>query len=105
MTDDPASYRWSSCKANLGQRGHSALTPHPCWLALGNHPTERSNAYRALLDEALSDDLPASISFIYRSSEPWATTPSARWSKQRPASLPSSGQLIGHASRAQSIDK
>ncbi|WP_238595530.1 transposase [Xanthomonas campestris] len=30
LTDDPAAYRWSSCLANLGQRAHSALTPHPC---------------------------------------------------------------------------
>ncbi|RXD65196.1 transposase, partial [Xanthomonas perforans] len=37
------------------------MTPHPCWLALGNDPIERSNAYRALLDEALSDELLASI--------------------------------------------
>ncbi|MBB3801303.1 putative transposase [Xanthomonas arboricola] len=61
LTHDPASYRWSSCPANLGQRRHSALTPHPCWLALGNDPIERCNAYRALLDEALPDELLASI--------------------------------------------
>ncbi|MGY4892996.1 UNVERIFIED_CONTAM: transposase [Xanthomonas axonopodis] len=61
LTDNPAAYRWSSCPANLGQRRHSALTPHPCWLALGTDPIERSNAYRALLDEALSDELLASI--------------------------------------------
>ncbi|EWC50956.1 transposase [Xanthomonas citri pv. glycines] len=61
LTDNPAAYRWSSCPANLGQRKHSALTPHPCSLALGSDPTERSNAYRALLDEALSDELLADI--------------------------------------------
>ena len=61
LTDNPAAYRWSSCPANLGQRKHSALTPHPCWLALGSDPTERSNAYRTLLDEALSDELLESI--------------------------------------------
>ncbi|WP_228736627.1 transposase [Xanthomonas euvesicatoria] len=61
LTDNPAAYRWSSCPANLGQRKHSALTPHPCWLALGSDPIERSNAYRALLDEALSDELLANI--------------------------------------------
>lgn len=33
----------------------------PCWLALRNDPLERCNAYRTLLDEALSDDLLASI--------------------------------------------
>ncbi|RYF47023.1 MAG: hypothetical protein EOO38_12970 [Cytophagaceae bacterium] len=49
LTDDSAAYRWSSCPANLGQREHSALTPHPCWLARGNDPIERYNAYRAHL--------------------------------------------------------
>ncbi|WP_234884578.1 transposase, partial [Xanthomonas perforans] len=39
-TDNPAAYRWSSCPANLGQRKHSALTPHPCWLALGSNPIQ-----------------------------------------------------------------
>ncbi|MBB5674720.1 transposase [Xanthomonas sp. WHRI 6108] len=61
LTDDPAAYRWSSCPANLGQRKHSALTPHPCSLALGSDPIERSDAYRALLGEALSDELLANI--------------------------------------------
>ncbi|WP_235657294.1 transposase [Xanthomonas citri] len=61
LTDNPAAYRWSSCPASLGQRKHSALTPHPCWLALGSDPIERSNVYRTLLDEALSDELLASI--------------------------------------------
>ncbi|WP_309545326.1 transposase [Xanthomonas campestris] len=61
LIDDPASYRWSRCPANLGQRGHSALTPHPCWLALGNDPIQRSNAYRAMLHEALPDELLTSI--------------------------------------------
>ncbi|MBB4605708.1 hypothetical protein GGR59_001953 [Xanthomonas arboricola] len=61
LNDDPTAYRWSSCPANLCQRKHSALTPHPYWLALGSDPIERSNAYRALLDEALSDELLANI--------------------------------------------
>ncbi len=61
LTDNPAAYRLSSCPANLGQRTHSALTPHPCWLALGRDQSERSNAYRALLDKALLDELLASI--------------------------------------------
>lgn len=60
LIDDPAAYRWSSCAANLGQREHSALTPHPSWLALGD-AAERSSAYRALLDEVLSDELLADI--------------------------------------------
>ncbi|PPU06518.1 hypothetical protein XarjCFBP7645_18700 [Xanthomonas arboricola] len=47
---DPVAYRWSSYQANLGQRGHSALTPHPCWLAPGNDLVERSDAFRAMVE-------------------------------------------------------
>ncbi|OAX86256.1 transposase [Xanthomonas nasturtii] len=61
LTDDPSAYRTSSCPANLDQRGPSVLTPHPCWLALGNDLIERSNAYRTMLDEGLPDELLASI--------------------------------------------
>nr|WP_304382529.1 transposase [Xanthomonas vasicola] len=61
LADNPAAYRWPSCPANLGQRKHSALAPHPCWFALGSDLIERSNAYRALLDEGLSDELLANI--------------------------------------------
>lgn len=43
------------------QRAHSALTPHPSWLALGNALVERSSAYRALPDEALPGELLADI--------------------------------------------
>ncbi|MEA9581025.1 hypothetical protein VC218_19630, partial [Xanthomonas nasturtii] len=42
------------------QNGHSALRL-PCWLSLGNDPVGQYNAYRALLDEAMSDELLASI--------------------------------------------
>lgn len=64
LIDDPVAYRWSSCPASLGQLGHSAQTPHPCWLALGNDPIERYNAYRALLDEALREDCSPASAFI-----------------------------------------
>lgn len=57
ITDDPAAYRWSSCAANLGQRDGSGLQPHACWLALGHNPSARASAYRALLDEALTDEV------------------------------------------------
>lgn len=37
------------------------LAPVAYWLALGSDPVERSAAYRALLDEAMPDDLLANI--------------------------------------------
>lgn len=55
MIDDPAAFRWSSCPAHCGA-DDALITPHPCYEALGRSPTERARAYRALLDEALSED-------------------------------------------------
>src|SRR3546814_8806469 len=34
LTDDPATYRWSSCPAYLGQRPTSDLCEHPVWQGL-----------------------------------------------------------------------
>lgn len=61
ITDDPASYRWSSCAANLGLRPDTALTPHPAWSSLDSTPAARSIAYRRLLDEGIPDDVIADI--------------------------------------------
>ncbi|MBO9882890.1 transposase [Xanthomonas sp. D-109] len=61
LIDAQAAYRRSSCAANLSQRELSALTPHPSWLAIGNDAAGRSSAYRALIDEVLSDELLADI--------------------------------------------
>lgn len=57
MTDDPATYRWSSCAANLGRHPDSRLTPHPAWLALGATAEHRIVGYRQLLDEAISEEM------------------------------------------------
>jgi len=56
IMDDPARYRWSSCQANLGLRTHSALHPHPAFLALGADASQRSHAYRSLLHETLAPE-------------------------------------------------
>lgn len=55
ITDDPIGYRWSSCAALCGQRDDPLLTPHPAYVALGTSPAKRGEAYRAILEEALSD--------------------------------------------------
>ncbi|WP_355582731.1 transposase [Xanthomonas cannabis] len=105
LTDDPASYRWSSCPANLGQRGHSALTPHSCWLALGNDPTERSNADRALLDEALPDELLASIRLHLQQQRSLGQDAFRAMVEAKTRCFAVSGPRIGRASRAPSINK
>lgn len=56
ITDDPAHDRWSSCQANLGQRLHSGLHPHPAFLALGADAPTRTGAYRTLLYETLDPE-------------------------------------------------
>jgi putative transposase len=61
LTDDPASYRWSSCPAYLGQRTASGLSEHPVWLGLGDTATQRRKAWRQVLDEALPPEQLAEI--------------------------------------------
>ncbi len=55
LTDDPCRFRWSSCAALCGLRPDRLLTLHPAQLALGNTSTSRAAAYRAMLDEAVTD--------------------------------------------------
>lgn len=71
MIDDPAAYRWSSCAANLGQRPHSDLSPHPAWLALGSTRRDRTRAYRRLLDQAISDETLADIRLYLQQQRTW----------------------------------
>lgn len=71
MVDDPATWRWSSCAANLGQRPRSGLTPHPSWLALGTAPDTRIAAYRQLLDAAIPDEMLAEIRTYLRQQRAW----------------------------------
>ena len=61
LIDNPASYRWSSCPAYLGQRATSGLSAHPVWLGLGGTATQRRQAWRHVLDEALPPDQLAEI--------------------------------------------
>lgn len=56
MIDDPAAYRWSSCAAHCAGQQDSLLAPHACYTELGKSPQERGLAYRAILDEVLSED-------------------------------------------------
>ena len=57
MTDDPATYPWSSCAHHCcGHPVNAILSPHPAYTALGITPEARAEAYRHLLRETLSDD-------------------------------------------------
>lgn len=56
MTDDPVQFAWSSCASLCGERDDPLLAFHPAYMRLGPTRTERADAYRSLLGEALSDD-------------------------------------------------
>lgn len=61
LTDDPTAYAWSSASAHCGHRWDVLLKPHPAYAALGATSEARSEAYRCLLRETLSDDDLAAI--------------------------------------------
>lgn len=61
MTDDPASYPWSSAPSHCGLGGAPSLTPHPTYTALAPTAEGRAAAYRELLREVMSDDDLAAI--------------------------------------------
>lgn len=61
ITDDPATFPWSSCAALCGLRQDPLLTLHPAQRAAGTNDAGRAAAYRALLNEAVSDDELAAV--------------------------------------------
>ena len=56
MVDDAAAHPWSSYSANALGTANSLLRPHAAFLALGNDPATRVDAYRALVAEALPEE-------------------------------------------------
>ena len=61
LTDDPATYRWSSCPAYLGERPASDICPHPVWQGLAGSQPERQQVWRRILDEAMPAEQLAEI--------------------------------------------
>lgn len=55
LTEDPATYRWSSYKANALAATNSILTPHPLYLNLGVTQTERAKTYRDMFEKGLPE--------------------------------------------------
>ena len=56
MVADPRHYRWSSHNSNAHGADEARITPHPCYLALGNSPLERQARYRALFEHLASHE-------------------------------------------------
>ena len=56
MVTHPGEYRWSSYAINCGDKAGDWLRPHAVYLALGRDSNERTEAYRALLRDALDPE-------------------------------------------------
>jgi len=56
MVHDPAHYRWSSARENLGLRPQSFLTPHAVYLALGEDAAECAHRYGEWLRSGVADE-------------------------------------------------
>jgi putative transposase len=53
MVKNPADYPWSSYGYNALGKPDTPITPHDCWLLLGEDDTARREAYRGLFRETL----------------------------------------------------
>ncbi len=70
MVKHPSEYRWSSFNVNTFGESTNLLTPHECWLALGNNDTSRLLAYQHLFEEALEQHQIAEIRYGLRKGLP-----------------------------------
>lgn len=61
MVRHPEEYRWSSYHCNGLGRPDTLISPHDCWLLLGEDDQDRTATYRALFKDALE---PADIEHI-----------------------------------------
>ena len=70
MVDAPADFPWSSHRFYAGGQPDDLVTPHECWLSLGNTDAERREIYRSVASQPLADDVIASIRLSTR--QGWA---------------------------------
>lgn len=61
MVAAPRDYPWSSHAANAAGAADPLVRPHPLYLALGQSPEARQQAYRQLFEQALDEDLVAEV--------------------------------------------
>lgn len=61
MVRHPADYHWSSYHCNGLGKPDTLISPHDCWLLLGEDDQDRTATYRALIKDALE---PADIEHI-----------------------------------------
>lgn len=61
LVDQPAAYRWSSHRHQLGQTVDLPIAEHAVYWSLGNTPFERQLAYRRLFEQEPEDEEIAAI--------------------------------------------
>ena len=61
MVEAPDAYPWSSYHENTGRALFSVVTPHPCFLELGQSSITRHRRYRRIVHEHLPDQTVADI--------------------------------------------
>jgi len=61
LAETPATWRWSSYRANAAGQSDPLITPHAIYLRLGDSPAARQSAYRDLCAEVLDDTTLATI--------------------------------------------
>jgi putative transposase len=83
MVARPGDYPWSSYGAHAGEREDPLLVAHPEYLALGVDPATRAAAYRALLEDALPDDLVAEIRGYLQQQKVLGTDRFRAWVEER----------------------
>jgi putative transposase len=79
MVAQPGDYPWSSHGANATGRIDPLLTPRPGYLALGADSAARASAYRALLGDALPDELVGEIRGCLQQQKVLGTDPFRSW--------------------------
>lgn len=55
LVSEPSDYAWSSCAHHVGASSDPYITDHPTYWRLGNTPFEREAAYKALMEQALTE--------------------------------------------------
>jgi putative transposase len=83
MVARPDDYPWSSYGAHVGERVDPLLVAHPESIALGSDPAARAQAYRALFEDALSDELVAEIRGYLQQQKALGTDRFRAWVEER----------------------
>ena len=102
ITDDPIDYPWSSCAALCGERDDPLLSLHPTQHGLGATDADRTQAYRALLTQALNDEDVAAIRSYLKQQRAYGRdafqtiveAKTRRFAAVRPAHRPKATRLI-----------